>query len=203
MREARDGGRRRARTARARARGGARPPSARSRRRPRRSPRVVQRAGARSSQSSLRLRAVRQETRALARVARRDRRRLLERRVAELREPEAVLLDEVEREPVAARAGSARARATRCAQRLARRDRPLERACASPSQTIALPRSSSQWYARKRPSSWPRVRHGAVPAFSSLDRRELCSAPASTGARSSASAPQRPSGPVTPGTGLV
>ena len=89
----------------------------------------------------------------------------LERRVAELGEPEAVLLDEVDREPVAPGRDRGRARpspVSACSPGSTARSSAVR----SPSHTIALPRSSSQWYARKRPSSSPRVRHGAVPTFS-------------------------------------
>ena len=82
--------------------------------------------------------------RALAtRRAARRRRRSSSGVVAELRDPEAMLLDEVDGEPVAARRDRARS-ASRLPQRLARRDDARERG-AEPSQTIGLPRSSSQW----------------------------------------------------------
>src|SRR5947209_17002429 len=60
-----------------------------------------------------------------------------------------------------------------------------------PSQTIGLPRSSSQWYETLRP------RHGAVPAFSTTTCARV-SAPACTGASSWASQ-RTASGPA--GTG--
>ena len=77
-------------------------------------------------------------------VARHHLDHLLERRVPELGEPEAVLLDQVDGEPVAARRDRP-AQAHLLPQRLARRDRRARAASVSPSQTIGLPRSSSQW----------------------------------------------------------
>ena len=70
----------------------------------------------------------------------------------------------------------------------------------SPSQTIALPRSSSQWYATKIPSCGPRDRHGAVPAFCAVTVGKNV-APASTDASSSAS--QRTTRGPDPDTGLL
>ena len=101
-------------------------------------------------------------------------------RAAELGEPEAVLLDEVEREAGSGPAGAARRRAPR-----ARPSRPARPAAASavrrPSQTIALPRVSSQWYesctpvgAARAPRRRARVlEHDAAPS---------CRAPARGGA---------------------
>ena len=68
----------------------------------------------------------------------------LEGRRPDLGEPEAELLDKVERQPVAARR-LRRPHRHISFDFLAGRDRALRSGCRGPSQTIALPRSSSQW----------------------------------------------------------
>ena len=88
-------------------------------------PLVVQRIGP-LAPVGRRLRAVGEEAARAARVARQHLDVLLVRRIADLREPEAALLDEIDREPV--RPGRDRAaQRQRLPQRLARRDGTLER----------------------------------------------------------------------------
>ena len=67
----------------------------------------------------------------------------LERRRADLREPEAELLDEIEREPVAA--GRLRRAQDVSTSTSSPGATGRSNATRGPSQTIALPRSSSQW----------------------------------------------------------
>ena len=99
-----------------------------------------------------------------------DRHLQVERLVPDLREPEAVLLDEVEGEPVAARRDRRRTCDAPTASPVARLDRPRATGAAMPSQTIGLPSSSSQWYARWTPSR-PRERHGGGAGVLELDAR--------------------------------
>ena len=68
----------------------------------------------------------------------------LEPRVADLGEPVAAFVDEVEREPVRRRCGAARARRAAAATFSPGSTVRASGAQISP-QTIALPRSSSQW----------------------------------------------------------
>ena len=129
------------------------------------------------------LRAVAEEHARTARVARQHLDVLLERRVADLREPEAMLLDEVDGEAVAAGRDRAAQREL-LPQRLARSDGALERrARAVPDDRVAALVEPVVREERARPRR-PRVRQAAEPAFST-STVACCSAPASTGARSS------------------
>ena len=94
--------------------------------------------------------------------------------VAELGEPEPLLVHEIESEAVRGRAGSDRGASSSRSMRSPGAALTSKR---SPSQRIGLPRSSSQWYERLRP------RQGAVPAFSSWTRARV-SVPACGGSSS-------------------